>query len=70
MSELPVTPELWSLTETALAYGAHLPPTSVRRFNPALVTETADGNKGIAQRCHAPLDAADASTISRQEPLS
>jgi hypothetical protein len=49
MSELPVTPELWSLTETALDYGAHLAADARETFQPALVTETADGNKGITQ---------------------
>jgi hypothetical protein len=49
MSELPVTPELWSLTETALDYGAHLAADARETFQPALVTETADGNQGITQ---------------------
>lgn len=49
MSELPVTPELWSLTETALDYGAHLAADARQTFQAALVTETADGSKGITQ---------------------
>lgn len=49
MSELRVTPELWSLAETALDYGAHLAADARDTFQPALVIETADPKKEITQ---------------------
>jgi hypothetical protein len=49
MSELPVSPGLWTLTEAALEYGAHLAAEARETFQPALVTETADGTTAITQ---------------------
>jgi hypothetical protein len=49
MSELPVSPELWSVAEIGLDYGVHVAGEMKEAFQPALVTETADGGKTITQ---------------------
>jgi hypothetical protein len=54
MAELPVAPQLWSFASMALGYGAHVAADVGEVFQPALVTETADGEKQITIcRCEA-----------------
>jgi hypothetical protein len=49
MSELPVTLELWGLTEVGLDYGIQLASDVKETFHPALVTETANGERTLDQ---------------------
>ena len=49
MAEPPVNPELWSLAAMALDYGAEIAADVRETFHPALVTETADGEKQVTQ---------------------
>ena len=49
MQDLPVSPEIWGLATMALDYGAHVAADTRETFQPALVTETPDGEKEITQ---------------------
>ena len=49
MPDLPVSPEIWDLAAMALDYGAHVAADTRETFQPALVSETAEGEKGITQ---------------------
>jgi hypothetical protein len=49
VSELPVTPELWSVAEVGLEYGIRLASDMKETFHPALVTETAEGERALDQ---------------------
>lgn len=48
MAELPVAPELLGLVELGVDYGLHLAKDE-NPFHPALITETATGERGITQ---------------------
>lgn len=49
MSELPVSPQLWSLVEVGLDYGTRLASDGKETFHPALVIETFDGETSLEQ---------------------
>jgi hypothetical protein len=49
MPDLPVSPEIWALATVALDYGAHVAADTRETFQPALVTETAEGEKDVTQ---------------------
>ena len=49
MSDFPVSHELWSVAETALDYGAQLAADRREPFQPALVSETAGGERSLTQ---------------------